>query len=396
MMSTNMTYKALKYMATLVMMLVAVSCELLGVTPPTHQTESSATFSVGNNVGAQTTQQFVSIISEGEWSLSIDYPTEGENWCSLTPTEGTGNANVMMIFGKNEGEAERSLTITARFEDKTLQLDFTQSSAFSLSNNAQLKGWLELPEFTDDRNRYYFTKHMLPSSENTKRSFSALYDTQNFIPLWVAYPLCKDNMGSGKRVDTWGIYDPNIPQEKQLYMKYSYQGNYDRGHMLPSASRIVNGSDNSQTFYPTNMTPQLDRLNQAKWANIEDQVRKWAEGCDTLYVVTGAVLQTVGGNESVGHTYCKSDSGKSVAIPNYYYKALLQYHNEDGEKVYQAIGIWVEHKAASGGITTDDLVTIDELERRLGYDLFSNLDPAIQAQIESSYDTNNYWPNISE
>lgn len=385
----------MKYLATFVMMLVAVSCELVGITPPSNHIESSATFSVGNNVGAQTTQQFVSIISEGEWSLTIDYPTEGENWCTLTPTEGSGNANVMMVFGKNEGDAERSLTITARFEDKTLQLDFTQTSLYSLSNNAQLKGWLELPEFADDRNRYYFTKHMLPSSGNTKRSFSALYDTQNFIPLWVAYPLCKDNMGSGKRVDTWGIYDPNIPQEKQLYMKYSYQGNYDRGHMLPSASRIVNGSDNSQTFYPTNMTPQLDRLNQAKWSNIEGQVRKWAEGCDTLYVVTGAVLQTAGGNESVGHTYCKSDSGKSVAIPNYYYKALLQYNNTGGEKVYQAIGIWVEHKAASGGITTDDLVTIDELERRLGYDLFSNLDPAIQAQIESSYSPI-YWSGISE
>lgn len=395
MMRTDMTYKALKYMATLVMMLVAVSCELLGVTPPTHQTESSATFSVGNNVGAQTTQQFVSIISEGEWSLSIDYPTEGENWCSLTPTEGTGNANVMMTFGKNEGEAERSLTITARFEDKTLQLDFTQNSLYSLSNNSQLKGWLELPEFADDRQRYYFTKHMLPSSSNVQRSYSALYDAESKIPLWVAYPLCKSYMAGSTRTDRWGPKDPNIPAEKQPDMGRSYNGSYDRGHMLPSASRDNNSADNNQTYYPSNVTPQLSSLNQKKWVTVEELVRKWAEGCDTLYVVTGAVLQTEGGNESVAYTYAKNSPQMDVAIPNYYYKALLQYSNIGGEKVYQAIGIWMEHKAASGAVTTSDIVNIDELESKLGYDLFSNLDPAIQAQIESTYSPI-YWSGISE
>ena len=55
----------------------------------------------------------------------------------------------------------------------------------------------------------------------------------------------------------------------------------------------------------------------------------------------------------------------------------------------------MEHKAASGAVTTADLVTIDELERRLGYDLFANLDAATQAQIESSYSPI-YWSGISE
>ena len=73
----------------------------------------------------------------------------------------------------------------------------------------------------------------------------------------------------------------------------------------------------------------------------------------------------------------------------------MQYSNIDGQKVYQAIGIWMEHKAASGAVTTADLVTIDELERRLGYDLFANLDAATQAQIESSYSPI-YWSGISE
>ena len=387
-------YKMMKYLAIVAMMISAVGCEIVGITPE-NKIESSATFSVGANVGAQTAQQFVSITTDGTWSLAITYDGEPQGWCTLTPTEGSGNANVMMVFGKNEGEEVRSLTITATFEDKTERLEFTQNSKYTLSNNAQLKGWLELPEFSDDRQRYYFTKHMLPSSKYIQRSYSALYDADNNIPIWVAYPLCKSHMTGNTRTNTWGPKDPNIPAEKQPNMGLSYQGNYDRGHMLPSASRDNNSADNDQTYYPSNITPQLDRLNQNKWATAENLVRSWAEGCDTLYVVTGAVLQTAGGNESVSYTYAKRSPEMDVAIPNYYYKALLQYSNIDGQKVYQAIGIWMEHKAASGAVTTADLVTIDELERRLGYDLFANLDAATQAQIESSYSPI-YWSGISE
>lgn len=380
------------YLATVIMMFAAAGCEVIN---NTHSAESSATFSVGDNVGANTEQQFLTITTDGQWSLAIEYPTEGENWCTITPTSGTGNANVMMVFGKNEGEQERSLDVVVTFGKRTQQLTFTQSSPFSTTDNTKLSGWAELPEFADDRERYYFTKHMLPTASYTKRSFSALYDADNNIPVWVAYPLCKSHMEGSTRTDHWGPKDPNIPADKQPDMGRSYNGSYDRGHMLPSASRDNNSADNNQTYYPSNVTPQLSSLNQRKWVNVEELVRDWAEGCDTLYVVTGAVLQTVGGNESVSYTYAKNSPSMDVAIPNYYYKALLQYNNIDGTEVYQALAIWMEHKAASGAVTTSDIITIDELERRVGYNLFANIDEATQNAVEASYKLI-YWQGISD
>ncbi len=350
-------------------------------------------FGVGTTVGHTTKQQFISIATDLEWSITIDYVApEGEGgWCSLSRTEGTGNANVMMSFGENTLEEERIATLHFAFHNEVQSVTFTQRSAHSTTEPADLNGWLELPTFEADGNHIYFSPHMLPSTNNRQRSFSVLYDADNYLPLWVAYPLCRGNMyGSGGRVDDWGIYDPNIPKDKQLNMKYSYNGSYDRGHMLPSASRVASNDDNRQTFYPTNMTPQLGSLNQKKWATIEGQVRDWAEGCDTLYVVTGAVMQTVGGGESVNYTYCKSDSEKSVAIPNYYYKALLQYRNNGGAKSYQAIALWVPHTPASGAATMDDAITIDRLEELTGYDFFPNLDPSVEASVESTID-NRFW-----
>lgn len=379
-------------MIAMAVAVMATACTLLSSAPTVP---NGATFSTGDRVASTLKYQFLSITSEQEWSIGIEYLTpEGESgWCSLSKERGMGSDNVMMTFGANPLGEERSLRLTVTFDSfpaETIELLFVQLSEGGQLNPEALPEWLELPAFEADGERTYFSKHMLPSSKNTARSFSLLYDSEIYHSHWVAYPLYKSVIGSGNRTNDWGIFDPNIPQEKQLYMRSSYQGSYDRGHMLPSASRAKSTADNSPTFYPTNMSPQLAGLNQKKWAGIEGQVRRWAEGCDTLYVVTGAAFKTVGGGESVGYTYCKSDNGKSVAIPNYYYKALLQRRGTGANSTFQALAIWVPHRAATGAATMDDVITIDELEERTGIDFFANLDEQTQESIESGVD-NRFW-----
>lgn len=380
--------------AAMAVAVMATACTLLSSAPTLP---NEATFDIGETVASTVKYQFLSITSEREWSIGIEYltPEDESDWCSLGKSSGVGSDNVMMTFGENTLGEARSLRLSVTFSTfpaEVVELTFTQLASGGGEFDPQtLPKWLELPAFEADGSQLYFSKHMLPSSGNAKRSFSLLYDSDIYHSYWVAYPLYRDVIGSGNRTNDWGIFDPNIPQEKQLYMKNSYQGSYDRGHMLPSASRAKSTSDNSPTFYPTNMSPQMSGLNQQKWAGIEEgQVRGWANGCDTLYVVTGAVFQTVGGNEEVGFTYCRSDSSKSVAIPNYYYKALLQRRGTGTNSTYQALAIWVSHKAATGVATLDDVITIDQLEERTGIDFFANLEESVQSRVEASF-SNQFW-----
>lgn len=375
--------RLITYLAVATIALWATACNSLSHNP------NVVSFGTGATVGYTTKNQFLSIATDFAWSIDIEYisPEGASDWCKLNKTEGEGNANVIMTFGENKLDEDRSLKLIVTFPNESVELLFTQLSALSQNNQGDLSGWLELPKFEADQKQYYFSKHMLPSKNNQERSFSIFYDADIYHPLWIAYPLCRGNInGTGSRQDAWGIFDPNIPTEKQLYMSRSYYSNYDRGHMLPSASRLGSDEDNRQTFYPTNMSPQLSGLNQKKWASIEGQVRNWGEGCDTLYVVTGAVFKTVGGNESVSFTQCRSDNSKDVAIPNYYYKALLQLRQGS----YYAMAIWVPHKAASGVATLDDVITIDRLEELTGLDFFHNLSDNIEATVESTID-NTYW-----
>ncbi len=382
--------RIIKSLLAVVVALMATACT------PVQTVPNDVNFSVGETVGHNTKQQFLSITSAQAWSIALDYITpEGESeWCSLSKTEGEGNANIFMTFGENKLTEDRVVNITVTFPAETITRTFTQRALSNSTDNEDLSGWLELPAFEADGTRTYFSKHMLPSSGYTERSFSLLYDSDIYHSLWVAYPISKlHTPGSGSRQDDWGRYDQNIPKEKQVYLKSSFNGSYDRGHLCPAATRFhpYTTENCKELSVPTNMSPQLSGLNQNKWEGIERQVRNWgSKGCDTLYVVTGAVFKTVGGNESINYTYSKSDSSKRVAIPNYYYKALLQRKGTGANSSFQALAIWVPHKAATGGVTLNDVITIDELEERTGIDFFPNLDDATENKVESDIDAR-YW-----
>ena len=392
-MTTRNIFRKLTLVAVVAITAIGTAC-----TSHTPQPDAVVLY-VGETVDYTVQHQFVSIATEATWTIEVDYlsPEGVEGWCSFSQTSGSGDANVIMSFGRNNLEVSRSLTLRVQFPRNNIEILFTQlaegEEVAPKPNDTVVPTWLELPAFTADYNRYYFSKHMLASSNNVERSFSLFYDSSIYHSLWVAYPISSlHTPGSGTRSDDWGRFDSNIPQEKQINLKNSFNGSYDRGHLCPAATRFhPKTTENCRELsVPTNMSPQLGGLNQQKWANIENQVRSWGAGCDTLYVVTGAVFKTEGGNESISYAYGKSDSSKKVAVPNYYYKALLQRRGTGDNSTYQAMAIWVPHTAASGSATLDDIITIDQLEELTGIDFFHNLDDATEQRVESTI-TPNYW-----
>lgn len=164
------------------------------------------------------------------------------------------------------------------------------------------------------------------------------YDKSTYTAYWVAYPLAKGHMGNG-RSDKWQR-NPGLAESEQINVWSSSYGvnlgattsdGYDsskefyaRGHQIPNADR--NGSDELvvQTYYATNSTPQIqNKFNGGIWQQLESGVRNIAATTDTVYVVTGAILQTAGNHEAITWITPKSDS-KRCPVPNYYYKALLK------------------------------------------------------------------------
>lgn len=235
-----------------------------------------------------------------------------------------------------------------------------------------------LPTYGPPTTLLYVDKK-LPGSRSHMRNFQMLFDTQEHIALWVSYPMHPGYTGSSGRSDDWG-YDPDVPRDQQANLSGGWGGSgYDRGHQIPSADRTYSRTENATTFYYTNMTPQNSTLNQGQWATLEGKVRDWMNGCDTLYVVTGAVLPPVGQRQ-----YLNDRSGRPMAIPQYYYKALAKRFNNTNR--FETVAFKVDNRAPSGASATWSSwrITVAELEQATGITFFPQLpDPSVKNSVSA-------------
>lgn len=370
---------------------------------PLPAVDDSVTVSLRNtNVGHEKGSTFVSVKTDGAWTLSLSFEDGQEAWAELSATSGKGEHNgIILTYEANAEEADRELIVEARCGTGISRAALTQAAENpkppveqipALKEN-KATGWLELPAIKDDDGLYFYW-HDQVIGGRTMRSFSFDYDPQALLSHWVAYPLNVSLIGSGSRTDEWAL-DPKIPAEYQPILYRGFKSpidtiRYDRGHQLPSADRL-NRDANEQTFYFTNMTPQLGDLNQKIWADLEGKVREWARSMDTLYVVTGCSVE--------GSTaYALDNEGKKVTVPTAYYKALLGFKKAGTIGItaqtggYTACAFWFPHEAYSGNYM-DKSMTVAELEEKTGVDFFVNLPSVIDQEMARKVETtkDSWW-----
>ena len=351
-------------------------------------------------VSATNSGQFFAIESSERWEIQVDYPYGVTPWCTISPLQGEGTLRDIQLYHKKNTSTEpRNLLIRVIFESEVISVMFVQEGAEAVDpgtddpgtddpgtddpNQDELvsdavQAWMELPQ-VEVGTMQAFVAHRFESNDFSARNYSMLYDATNRVALWVAYPLCADYMGSSGRSDDWG-FDPKIPKQYQPNLYRGFSGGFDRGHQLTSADRSQSRSLNRTTFYFTNMTPQRGALNQRAWADLEGRVRGYTSSCDTLYVVTGAVLAAEG---DASREYAKDNDGNDVAVPKAYYKVLLKYNVASNH--YSSIGFWFEHREYGNTVTISETQTVREIEERTGFNFFANLPASVAEEVETEY-----------
>lgn len=330
----------------------------------------------------------VSIVISGKsgvnWSAEIK---QGDEWCSfnnidykLKSISGfiTSGDNAIKVYCKgNIAAGSREAKIALKFDGEDVQtLTLTQTPSFSQ--------YAETPLLKENENYQYVT-HYTTLNNKTVRNYSLCFDITKKAALWVAYPIHVSYFGSTNRTDEWG-FDPVIDNYFQPdCVTGSYGGPYDRGHQLPSADRLANREMNVQTFYMSNMTPQLNRLNQDMWARLESKVRTY--NCsDTLYVVTGAYFENSSSTTSDG-------SGNRVPLPTHYFKVLLRtVYGSTGKSISQCndnelktIGFWVEHRSYGNIDPPRSICTsVAEIEAKTGFKFFPLVSESVKQQNNPS------------
>jgi endonuclease G len=105
--------------------------------------------------------------------------------------------------------------------------------------------------------------------------------------------------------------DPEVPaQHRQTLADYTGMG-FDRGHVAPAADMVFDAKAMSESFFLTNMMPQVPGNNRGIWKYLEENVRYWAQVKGEVYVITGALFEG------------QPKMMNKVAIPSHVYKIVI-------------------------------------------------------------------------
>lgn len=152
--------------------------------------------------------------------------------------------------------------------------------------------------------------------------------------------------------------------------KYKYEGfGYDRGHLAPSADFRWSATALSESYYYSNMSPQVPEFNRVCWAKLENLLRAYVDKNTTnIYVVTGPVLTD---------TLRRIERAVNrPSIPDWYYKAVVDRQNG------QAIAFLMPNRRCEYPVE-QYAVTIDSLERLTGLDFFPALPEGEEERLEA-------------
>ncbi len=202
--------------------------------------------------------------------------------------------------------------------------------------------------------------------------FQISYNEKHKLANWVTYGLYARNLKNsvGHRKDRF-ITDPLLIQKQIPYLdsKAYAKSGYDRGHMAPSGDFKWDQDVNDSTFVMSNMAPQKPNLNRKAWRYLEDRVRGWACHEGELSIVVGPIIED---------NLSKLPSG--VSVPRRFYKAVL-----DETPPRKAVA-FIYSQGDAQDVYKERAITVRDLEKVIGYDLFLELDPKERERIESSFD----------
>ena len=218
------------------------------------------------------------------------------------------------------------------------------------------------------------------SSDVVHHSYYSIgYNTKKEIPDWVAYELTKEslkikNVPRAKRF----IVDNEVKGKSAKHGDYINSG-YTRGHMAPAGDMAFSEKAMRESFYMSNMAPQLRNFNGGIWRELEENVRDWTYDNDVLYVVSGPIFDD--------EKYEKIGGSTKVAVPDAFFKAILDLEGRS-EK---GIGFIIPHDTQVDHLR-EFAVSIDEIEKQTGLDLYSKLFTSDDNEeaLESSFNVNSW------
>jgi endonuclease G, mitochondrial len=164
--------------------------------------------------------------------------------------------------------------------------------------------------------------------------YSTTFSKSKRFPVVVKYWLTKSMLDCEHRYKRSNKFkpDPLIPEYTNLDKDYKKSG-YDRGHQMDAYDCGCDSAAMAESFYYSNVAPQVPALNRGNWKRLEDYTRKLVKDYDSVLVWCGSVSFS---NRYIGR----------VAIPDYCWKFIYTKKLRI-VKAYSFWNDWIYEKQSS-------------------------------------------------
>jgi endonuclease G len=140
------------------------------------------------------------------------------------------------------------------------------------------------------------------------------HDDDRRVPLWVGYVLTAQHaMGCLARVNSFA-HDPDLPAGRRAEKRDYLKSGFDMGHLAPDADMAWDATVMRESFYMSNMTPQVPGLNRQGWERLEEIVRVWATDRGAVLVVDGPIFEA---------DIATTIGPDNVAVPSSFFKVVI-------------------------------------------------------------------------
>ena len=201
----------------------------------------------------------------------------------------------------------------------------------------------------------------------TRKGFAVGYGQKERQAIWVCYFLSADDLDLPK-VSRVNIFRPDPLVKRPVHPRDYRRTGYDKGHLAPAADFTYSEETMRNSFYMSNISPQIPGCNRGIWKRLEQQVRNWARKEGRLCIITGPIFS--------GEEQSMKDTG--IRIPQAFYKVIL-----DTTPPEKMIGFIVPNQPSKKRLTSF-VTTVDEVERQTGCDFFSGLPDEQEERLESA------------
>ena len=239
-----------------------------------------------------------------------------------------------------------------------------------------LLAFLPLLLFSGENENINHLIYGLPSTPDlllNRQGFAIGYSHRYRQPLWVCYILTDAQVNARKVRRTNKFQsDPGITLNPVKPAEYRRTG-YDRGHLAPAADMSYAALPMRQSFYMSNISPQLPGFNRGIWKRLELQIRKWVQVEGKICVITGPL-------------FLKPDQTRkmnSIPVPDAFYKLVL-----DLTPPYKTAAFIIPNDTTKKRFKSF-AVTIDLVEELTGFDFFSNFP---EVELLESRNQIDLWP----